>query len=69
MFQILQINWEESGLVADPHAEVPEFDSPLNDDQMELLKQHIDPLQPSESSGMDIYINTLQYVETLVATS
>uniref|UniRef100_A0A3Q0QXJ5 Resolvase HTH domain-containing protein n=1 Tax=Amphilophus citrinellus TaxID=61819 RepID=A0A3Q0QXJ5_AMPCI len=61
----------ESGLVPDPHAEVrvPELDSPLTDHQMEMLREQIDALQPSESSGMDIYIDTLQYLETLLVTS
>ncbi|KAF6721536.1 hypothetical protein FQA47_002180 [Oryzias melastigma] len=56
------IDWESSALVPDPHAEVqvPEFDNPLADDQMELLRENIDPLQSSESSGMDIYLQTLQ---------
>lgn len=71
MVQIPHINWEESGLVPDPHAEVrvPELDSPLTDHQMEMLQEQVDPLQPSESSGMDIYIDTLQYLETLLVTS
>ncbi|KAF6721528.1 hypothetical protein FQA47_002172 [Oryzias melastigma] len=60
--QIPLIDWESSALVPDPHAEVqvPEFDNPLADDQMELLRENIDPLQSSESSGMDIYLQTLQ---------
>lgn len=71
VLQIPHINWEESGLVPDPHAElrVPELDSPLTEDQMELLRENIDPLQPSESSGMDIYMDTLQYLETLLVTN
>uniref|UniRef100_A0A3B3BJA8 Integrase core domain-containing protein n=1 Tax=Oryzias melastigma TaxID=30732 RepID=A0A3B3BJA8_ORYME len=62
---------ELSALVPDPHAEVqvPEFDNPLADDQMELLRENIDPLQSSESSGMDIYLQTLQYVETFLVTN
>ncbi|KAF6736918.1 hypothetical protein FQA47_006504 [Oryzias melastigma] len=65
------IDWESSGLVPNPHAEVqvPEFDNPLTDDQMELLQEHIDPLQSSESSGMDIYLQTLQYVGTFLVTN
>jgi len=58
-------------IVPDPHAEVqvPELDSPLTDDPMELLWEHIDPPHPSESSGMDIYLHTVQYLETLLVTS
>ncbi|XP_024149047.1 uncharacterized protein LOC112159285 [Oryzias melastigma] len=69
--EIPLIDWESSGLVPDPHAEVqvPEFDNPLTDDQMYLLREHIDPLQSSESSGMDIYLQTLQYVETFLVTN
>lgn len=69
--EIPLIDWENSGLVPDPHAEVrvPELDSPLTDDQMELLREHIDPLQSSESCGMDIYLHTVQYVEALLGTS
>ena len=71
MAQTPHIHWEDSGLVPDPHAEVrvPELDSPLTDDQMELLWERIDPLRPSESSGMDIYLHTVQYLETLLVTS
>ncbi|XP_041839333.1 uncharacterized protein LOC121638551 isoform X1 [Melanotaenia boesemani] len=69
--QIPYIQWEDSGFLPDPHAEVrvPELGSPLTDEQMELLREHINPLQPSESSGMDIYLHTVQYVESLLETS
>lgn len=69
--QIPHIHWKDIGLVPDPHAElqVPQLDSLLTDDQMEQLQGHIDPLEPSESSGMDIYSQTVQYVETLLETS
>lgn len=62
--QIPHIQWEDSGFVPDPHAElqVLQLDSPLTDDQMELLREHIDPLQPSESSGMDIHLCTVSAV-------
>ncbi|CAM4373765.1 unnamed protein product [Leuciscus chuanchicus] len=63
------IDWEESGYIVDQHTvvNVPRFDSPLTPEQVEMLREHINPLQPSASNGMDIYLNTVQYVENLLA--
>lgn len=65
---IPHIDWEDSGFVNDPHTgvNVPLLDSPLTEEQMEQLREHIDPLQPSESSGMDIFLDAVQYVEQLL---
>ncbi|XP_077065660.1 uncharacterized protein LOC143718491 [Siphateles boraxobius] len=63
------IDWEDSGYILDPHTvvNVPRFDSPLTPEQVEMLREHINPLQPSESNGMDIFLSTVQYVENLLA--
>jgi len=65
---IPDIDWEDSGYFDDPHTgvNVPLLDSPLTAEQMEQLREHIDPLQPSESFGTDIFLNTVQYVQGLL---
>uniref|UniRef100_A0A673FYF8 Integrase core domain-containing protein n=1 Tax=Sinocyclocheilus rhinocerous TaxID=307959 RepID=A0A673FYF8_9TELE len=44
---------------------VPELDIPLTDRDIEELKQMIDPLQHSDCFGVDVYLATVQYVESL----
>ncbi|TKS66090.1 hypothetical protein D9C73_000146 [Collichthys lucidus] len=65
---IPEIDWEQSGDVSELHhgVNVPQFESPLSPEQLCLLKEHIDPLQPSQNNGVDIYLETLAYVENLV---
>ena len=65
---IPEIDWEESGEVPEPHVgvNVPQLESPLTPEQLDALQHHIDPLQPSDSNGIDIYITTVQYVEGLL---
>ncbi|KAE8277491.1 hypothetical protein D5F01_LYC22460 [Larimichthys crocea] len=65
---IPEIDWEQSGDVSELHhgVNVPQFESPLSPEQLRLLKEHIDPLQPSQNNGVDIYLETLAYVENLV---
>ncbi len=62
------IDWEESGEVPEPDraVHVPQLESPLTPDQLETLKQLTDPVQPSESNGVDTYLSTVQYVESLL---
>ncbi|KAK0136707.1 hypothetical protein N1851_027114 [Merluccius polli] len=65
---IPEIDWEESGEVpeTDLGVNVPQLESPLTPEQLETLKRLIDPLQPSESNGVDIYLTTVQYIESLL---
>ena len=58
---IPEIDWEESGEVpeTDVGVNVPQLESPLTPEQLETLKRLIDPLQPSESNGVDIYLTTV----------
>ncbi|XP_035987594.1 uncharacterized protein LOC118560567 isoform X1 [Fundulus heteroclitus] len=65
---IPEIQWEESGYTNEPHhgVNIPELNSPLSDLEMLALQDSIDPLQPSDCFGADIYINTVQYVENLL---
>ena len=62
MFQemnIPHIDWEDSGYVPDLHTAVHLLlDSPLTAEQMDWLRERFDPLQPSESHGMDIFLNS-----------
>ena len=57
---IPHIDWEDSGYAPDLHTLVHllQLDSPLTAEQMEGLRERIDPLQPSESPGMDIFLNS-----------
>lgn len=65
---IPEIDWEQSGAVPELHhgVNVPQLESPLTSEQLTALQRQIDPLQPSESNGVDIYLNTLHYIEALV---
>ncbi|XP_034094877.1 uncharacterized protein LOC117561508 [Gymnodraco acuticeps] len=66
--QELDINWEsalycaeslqESGLV------VPEFPTPINEQDMADLQAAVDPTDPSDSHGRDIYCRCLQIFQT-----
>ncbi|XP_060779110.1 uncharacterized protein LOC132887649 isoform X2 [Neoarius graeffei] len=66
---IPEIDWEESGEIPEPHlhVNVPLVDCPLTAEQMEALIHHIDPLQPSDCNGVDLYTDTVEYVESLRA--
>ncbi|XP_067282440.1 uncharacterized protein [Pseudorasbora parva] len=64
---IPNIEWEDSGYSDDPHlgVHVPLLDISLTDEEMTQLKENINPLQHSESFGVDLYLSTVQYVERL----
>ncbi|CAL8359613.1 unnamed protein product [Boreogadus saida] len=65
---IPEIEWEESGFTNEPHSgvNVPTLDIPLLDPEIMQLQENIDPLQESECFGVDIYLNTVRYVENLL---
>ena len=65
---IPEIEWEESGFTNEPHPGVivPTLDIPLLDPEIMQLQENIDPLQESECFGVDIYLNTVRYVENLL---
>lgn len=44
---------------------VPVLDISLTDDEMSQLIETINPMQHSESYGVDLYLSTVQYVERL----
>lgn len=52
----------------EPHSGVivPTLESPLSNPEMVQLQDNIDPLQQSTCFGVDIYLNTVQYVENLL---
>ncbi|KAL0961755.1 hypothetical protein UPYG_G00331290 [Umbra pygmaea] len=64
---IPNIEWEESGYLEDPTpgVHVPGLDISLTDDEMAQLKETINPMQYSESYGVDLYLSTVQYVKRL----
>ncbi|CAL8342533.1 unnamed protein product [Boreogadus saida] len=65
---VTEIEWEESGFTNEPHSgvNVPTLDIPLLDPEIMQLQENIDPLQESECFGVDIYLNTVRYVENLL---
>uniref|UniRef100_A0AAV2LKK7 Integrase catalytic domain-containing protein n=1 Tax=Knipowitschia caucasica TaxID=637954 RepID=A0AAV2LKK7_KNICA len=65
---IPDIDWDESGEVPEENVgvQVPDLESPLTPQQLSTLSVHIDPLQPSESNGVDVYSATLQYVTNML---
>ncbi|KTG03581.1 hypothetical protein cypCar_00028994 [Cyprinus carpio] len=64
---IPNIEWEDSGYLEDPNlgVHVPVLDISLTDDEMSQLIETINPMQHSESYGVDLYLSTVQYVERL----
>ncbi|KAG5260567.1 hypothetical protein AALO_G00305450 [Alosa alosa] len=65
---IPEIDWEQSGDMPENHlgVNVPQFESPLSPEELSGLQEHIDPLQQSQSNGVDIYLATVTYVQNLV---
>ncbi|KAM4521402.1 uncharacterized protein V3H82_002518 [Fundulus diaphanus] len=63
------IDWEDSGLLDDPHygVTIPESGNVLNPEQIVALRAAIDPMGPSDSHGYDIYVATVQYVQHLTS--
>lgn len=66
--QIPLIDWESSGLIpSDTNAgiQVPATECPLSPEELDDLKAAVDPMQPSEHFGADVYIATLQYMHSI----
>ncbi|XP_034065330.1 uncharacterized protein LOC117552520 isoform X2 [Gymnodraco acuticeps] len=65
---IPEIQWEESGYTNEHHTgvNVPTLNFPLSDLEIMQLQDNIDPLEESECFGVDIYLNTVQYIENLI---
>uniref|UniRef100_A0A8C1YAE3 Integrase core domain-containing protein n=1 Tax=Cyprinus carpio TaxID=7962 RepID=A0A8C1YAE3_CYPCA len=57
----------KNGYLEDPNlgVHVPVLDISLTDDEMSQLIETINPMQHSESYGVDLYLSTVQYVERL----
>ncbi|XP_039524935.1 uncharacterized protein LOC120477412 [Pimephales promelas] len=64
---IPNIEWEDSGHLEGPNlgVHVPVLDISLTDDGMAQLRETINPMQHSESFGVDLYLSTVQYVESI----
>ncbi len=66
--QIPQIDWESSGLIpshTNSGIQVPEIECPLRSEERNELKAAVDPMQPSEHFGADVYVATLQYMHSI----
>ncbi|KAJ4938795.1 hypothetical protein JOQ06_028261 [Pogonophryne albipinna] len=65
---IPEIQWEESGYTNEHHTgvNVPTLNFPLSDLEIMQLQDNIDPLEESECFGVDIYLNTVQYIDNLI---
>ncbi|RXN29586.1 gypsy-16 si [Labeo rohita] len=68
ILQIPQIDWESSGLIPSDTSsaiQVPEIECPLSSEELNELKAAVDPVQPSENFGADVYIATLQCMHSI----
>lgn len=65
---IPQIDWESSGLSVDAHSSivVPQTECPLTDEQMEALRETVDPKRPSQTFGWDIYLAVLHFCQSIM---
>ncbi|XP_059370898.1 uncharacterized protein LOC132108244 isoform X2 [Carassius carassius] len=65
---IPQIDWESSGLSVDAHSSivVPQTESPLTDEQIEALRENVDPKGPSQTFGWDIYLASLRFCQSIM---
>ncbi|XDV31493.1 hypothetical protein PO909_002484 [Leuciscus waleckii] len=65
---IPQIDWESSGLSVDTHSSivVPQTECPLTDEQVEALKETVDPKGPSQTFGWDIYLAALHFCQSVL---
>ncbi|KAI7801282.1 hypothetical protein IRJ41_003217 [Triplophysa rosa] len=59
---ISSIEWEDSGYAEDPNlgVHVPVLDIALTDDEIADLQETIDPMEHSDSFGVDVYFRTIQ---------
>ena len=46
--------------------EVPSTECPLQNETWELLSASIDPLSDSDVNGVDIYLETVRFIETIL---
>lgn len=46
--------------------EVPSTECPLENETWELLSAYIDPLSDSDVNGVDIYLETVRFIETML---
>lgn len=62
------IEWECSGIQGDNSQgiNVPVLHYSLDEVEMEQLRRSIDPLGPSDCHGMDIYMATVECVQSII---
>lgn len=72
-FERYGIDWDgplpEEATSGEAIVEVPETGCPLSPEQHQELLNSIDPLRESESFGIDIYMETVRFVNTHVVNA
>ena len=72
-FERYGIDWDgplpEDATLDEAIVEVPETGCPLSPEQYQELLSSIDPLRESESYGIDIYMETVTFVNTHVVNA
>ena len=58
-----ELDWDAQG--PEP-VQVPDVRCPLSDEQLQLLKQEVDPLAPSDQLGMDLYISASRFIDRVL---
>ena len=65
------IDWEgpvSQDINSDNHVDVPETNFPINVEQLNELRENIDPLRHSDFHGIDCYLETLQFFTNRIAS-
>ncbi|XP_057183751.1 uncharacterized protein LOC130550328 [Triplophysa rosa] len=65
---IPHIDWEDSGLSVDAHSSivVPTTECPLTNEQMQALREIVDPKGHSETFGWDKYLAALEFCQAVL---
>jgi hypothetical protein len=56
------VDWDVADVSSADSVEVPEVPAPTSQNGLRELNEVIDPLKESDCHGIDIYIETLEYI-------
>ena len=62
----LGIDWDGPVPQPDVDIELPETNNPLNDQMMQILREHFDVEEETDDFGVEMYLNVKRYLENLV---
>lgn len=60
----LFVDWDTHFSIDSAHIEVPELSFNISQTELDNLESSIDPLRASDSWGVDIYLETVSYIES-----